>query len=153
VKLDLATELDCSAEAAWEAVQTSALWVRIAWPLARLVPTAPAIWPERWREGLTIRGRLYILGFVPVGTHSVHIERVDHRHYEIQSRESDPLAKTWDHLIAIRPLGEDRSTYRDTIDIDAGALTFVVWAWAAWFYRHRQRRWRAIAPSLGAKTG
>jgi hypothetical protein len=24
----------------------------------------------------------------------------------------------------------------------------LVWAWADWFYRHRQRRWRALAKCL-----
>jgi hypothetical protein len=50
--------------------------------------------------------------------------------------------------MSIKPLGQDRSIYSDVIDIDAGALTVLVWAWASWFYRHRQRRWRAFAKSL-----
>ena len=29
-----------------------------------------------------------------------------------------------------QPLADAQSIYRDTIDIDAGTLTFVVWAWA-----------------------
>jgi hypothetical protein len=48
----------------------------------------------------------------------------------------------------IKPLDDTRSICRDTIDIDAGNLTFVVGAWANWFYRHRQRRWRALAKTL-----
>jgi hypothetical protein len=58
-------------------------------------------------------------------------------------RESRPS-----RLISVRPLDENRSIYRDVIDIDAGSLTVLVWAWASWFYRHRQRRWRALAKTL-----
>jgi hypothetical protein len=51
-------------------------------------------------------------------------------------------------VISIKPLDNSRSFYRDTVEIDAGILTFVVWAWANWLYRHRQRRWRALAKTL-----
>jgi hypothetical protein len=44
------------------------------------------------------------------------------------------------------PWDQDQSIYSDVIDIDAGRLTVSVWA--TWFYRHRQRRWRALAKSL-----
>jgi hypothetical protein len=53
-----------------------------------------------------------------------------------------------DHLVSITPLDDSRSIYRDTIDIEAGSLNWVIWAWANWFYRHRQRRWRALAKTL-----
>ncbi len=83
-----------------------------------------------------------------MGIHTLFFEKIDQTNYEIQSRERDPLVARWDHLVSIKPLDNSRSIYRDTIDIDAGTLTFVVWAWANWFYRHRQRRWRALAKSL-----
>jgi hypothetical protein len=38
--------------------------------------------------------------------------------------------------------------YRDMIDVDAGHLTVLVWAWTNWFYRHRQKRWRSLAKRL-----
>ena len=91
---------------------------------------------------------MFIFGVVPMGVHSVHLEKIDQTKYEIQSREHDPRVAQWDHLISIKPLDESRSIYRDTIEINAGILTIVVWAWANWFYRHRQRRWRALAKTL-----
>ena len=92
--------------------------------------------------------RLFVFWIIPMGVHTVIFEKIDQENYEIQSREHDPLVARWDHLISIKPLDDLRSLYRDTIDIDAGGLTFVVWAWANLFYRHRQRRWRALAKSL-----
>ena len=44
--------------------------------------------------------------------------------YQIQSREHDPMIARWDHLVWIKPLDDTRSIYRDTIDIDAGSLTY-----------------------------
>ncbi len=145
--VDVSTVLNCSATKAWNEVQKSSLLLYVIWPLVRFVPSG-AQFPERWSEGLTIQCKLFVFGVIPMGVHTVHIETVDQRNYEIQSREHDPLIARWDHLISIKPLGDLQSTYRDTINIDAGILTSVVWAWANLFYRHRQRRWRALAKAL-----
>jgi hypothetical protein len=87
-------------------------------------------------------------GFIPAGVRNLHFQRIDQVNFEILTLENDPLVKSWTHAISIKPLGQDRSIYRDVIDIDAGRLTALVWAWADWFYRHRQRRWRALAKCL-----
>ena len=51
----------------------------------------------------------------------------------------------WDHRVREPPLGEGRCRYFDEVEIEAGPLTAVVWLFARWFYRHRQRRWQAVA--------
>ena len=147
MKVDVSTLLNCSAAKAWNEVQKSSLLLHVIWPLARVVPTGTPF-PERWSEGLTIQFKSFIFGVIPIGLRTLHFEKIDHNNYEIQSREHDPLIARWDHLVSIKPLDDSRSTYRDTIDIDAGSLTLVVWAWANLFYRHRQRRWRALAKTL-----
>jgi hypothetical protein len=148
MKVDISTALSCQAERVWVELQTIALLQRVAWPLARLKPAGNARFPPRWSEGMTFRCRLYIFGFIPIGVRTLHVERLDQNKREMQTREHDPLVRTWDHLISVSARGAEGTIYRDQIEINAGALTFVVWAWANWFYRHRQSRWRAIARSL-----
>jgi hypothetical protein len=145
--VDVSTILDCSAAKAWNEVQKSSLLLHVIWPLARVVGTG-APFPERWSEGLRIQCRFFVFVVIPIGVHTILIEKIDQKNYEIQSREHDPLIARWDHLISIKPLDDSRSIYRDTIDVEAGSLTFMIWAWANWFYRHRQRRWRALAKTL-----
>jgi hypothetical protein len=145
--VDVSTVLNCSAAKAWNEVQKSSLLLYVIWPLARVAPTG-APFPERWSEGLTIQCKSFVFGVIPIGIRTLHFEKIDQKKREIQSREHDPLIARWDHLVSIKPHDESRSIYRDTIDIDAGSLTFVVWAWANWFYRHRQSRWRALARTL-----
>jgi hypothetical protein len=137
--VDVSTVLDCTATKAWDEVQKSSLLVYVIWPLVRVAPT-DAPFPERWSEGLTIQCKSFVFGVIPIGVRTLRFEKIDQKNYEIQSREHDPLISRWDHLVSIKPLDDSRSIYRDTIDIDAGSLTWVVWAWANWFYRHRQRR-------------
>jgi hypothetical protein len=117
------------------------------WPLVRVVPIG-APFPPCWTEGSTVQFKSYVFGIISIGVRTLHFEKIDQTNYQLQSREHDPLVARWDHLISIKPLGDNRTVYRDTIDIDAGSLTFVVWTWANGFYRHRQRRWRALARSL-----
>jgi hypothetical protein len=148
MKVDVATSLDCSADAAWTEVQTSALLHHVIWPLARVTPVAPQRLPERWCEGETVQCRSYIFSIIPIGVHTIYVERVDQRSREITFREKDALVRSWDHTISITPTSSRQAVYRDVIDIDAGPLTILVWAWASWFYRHRQRRWRALARTL-----
>jgi len=148
MKVDVSTELNCSTGKAWNEVQKSSLLLQAIWPLARIVSVDGRSFPERWTEGLTIQCRSYLFGFIPTGVRNLHFQRIDQINFEILTLENDPLVKSWTHAISIKPLGQDRSIYRDVIDIDAGSLTALVWAWADWFYRHRQRRWRALAKRL-----
>lgn len=94
--------------------------------------------PERWTQGSTYRFRCYLFGVVPLGAHTIFIERVDPVALEIQSREHEALVRHWDHLIRIRPTPDGNALYSDEIEITAGLLTPLVWAFAQWFYRHRQ---------------
>ena len=51
----------------------------------------------------------------------------------------------------MEPIDETSCRYRDRLDIDAAWLTVVVVAWAAAFYRIRQRRWWDLAGALVAE--
>jgi len=140
MKVDVSTELDCSAAKVWNEAQKSALLLHVIWPLARISTSG--------RERQKVQCRVYVFGFVPLGIRELYFERIDQLAFRIVTRESDRLVRSWDHTISITPLGANRSIYRDMIDVDAGQLTILVWAWTNWFYRHRQKRWRSLARRL-----
>jgi hypothetical protein len=91
---------------------------------------------------------LRLFGLVPLGTRTLVFERIDPECMEVQTRERDQLVRRWDHLIRLRSLDTGRCRYSDKIEIEAGWLTPLVWLFAAWFYRHRQRRWQTVARRL-----
>jgi hypothetical protein len=142
--------LPCPAEKVWDELQRPALLLEVIRPLFRLVPADDPQFPERWLQGATVRCQGYLFGIIPLGIHTVFLERIDPVAREIQSRESESLVRRWDHLIRVRPAGEGRTLYSDEIVIEAGWLTAFVWLFAQWFYRHRQRRWRRVARRLVA---
>jgi hypothetical protein len=139
----------CSADKVWEALQTSALLLEIMRPLIRVAPADGTNLPERWGQATQVRCRLYLFGVLPLGTRRLIFERIDPAAREIQTREQDPVVRRWDHRIRAQARDDGRTDYSDEIEIDAGLLTLPVWLFAHWFYRHRQRRWRAIARGLG----
>jgi hypothetical protein len=135
---------------AWEELQRPALHREVIRPLFRFEPIDPPQFPERWPVGATLHFRGYLFGIIPIGTHTIFIERIDPATREIQSREVGGLVRRWDHLICVRTTGEGQTLYSDAIIIEAGWLTLFVWLFAQWFYRHRQRRWRRVARRLVA---
>jgi hypothetical protein len=151
MRVYLESLLDRDPDKTWAEVQRSALLLEVCRPLVRIVPVSSPTFPEQWQEGVTVRCKSYLLGFLPLGTRNLLIERIDPGAREIQSRESDPLVRRWDHLIRVRPAEGGHTLYSDEIEIEAGLLTPLVWLFAQLLYRHRQRKWRrGTAPGAGA---
>lgn len=153
MKLVVETELDCPPEMVWGEVRRCRLLKEVCAPLVTFAGVPGQELPEVWPAGGTIRVRSYLFGVVPLGTRTLHFDRVDPVAREIATREHDPLVRRWDHIISVRPVGNGRTRYRDEIDIAAGLLTPLVWAFAWCLYHHRQRRWRRVAKQLALTTG
>lgn len=151
MRLRLATALPVPAECAWELVQTSALLEHVAAPVMRFVPVEPATLPAVWSDG-TYRVRPLLFGLLPLGHQWIVIGRpaVGAGFHRLRDNGRGSLARRWDHLITIEPAGADGCRYTDEVEVEAGVLTPFVWLFAQLFYRHRQRRWRALAARQGA---
>jgi hypothetical protein len=105
-------------------------------------------WPAQFRQGDTIETRLLFFHVVPAWRHTLHLVSVDEKAGELISAESGGPVTRWNHRIAIAALSPQSCRYGDTIDIRAGILTPLVWAYAHVFYRYRQMRWRRLAREL-----
>lgn len=101
-------------------------------------------YPLEWTPGRDLHGRLFLFGFVPLGTHVIGIEGVDEAQRQILTRESGAVARCWRHRIVVRSVGPGKTAYSDTIDIQAGLLTPILWLFAHLFYRHRHCRWKRL---------
>lgn len=142
------TLLDCPVEAAWAEIQKPSLLQEVMAPMASIAPVAGEPFPDRWKAGETVRCRCWVMG-IPVGVRSIEFLSVDAANRRIRTHEWDPVVRRWDHTIALEPTDDGRTVYTDEVEIDAGALTPIVWAWASALYRHRQGRWRRrIVPRL-----
>lgn len=138
------TILPGSAERLWGLIVQPRSLRYVASPLLYFVPVDGGALPEAWDEGVDYTFRLYFLGFLPMGRHTIRLVRIDREGNALSSREGGPLVPVWNHEIRFRELGPGRLWYSDEIEIRAGWLTPAIWLFAQVFYRHRQRRWRKL---------
>jgi len=141
------TLLPFSVERVWQAIQSSALLAEASAPLLTFEPIEPAIQPERWTELQRIRLRTFLFGSIALGERTIEVESIDLQSHVIETLERDQVVRRWHHRMAIRPAARSQSLYSDTVDIEAGILTPLVWAFARLLYRHRHRRWRMVIES------
>lgn len=140
--------LDTPPEMVWALAQRPAMLAEVTYPLLHFYTRDGRPLPSVWREGGVTNLNLYVLGLLPLGHHTIEVERIDPSSGEIQSRETGSLVEVWDHLIRIEPFGEGQTLYTDEIDIAAGLLNPLVSQVALTFYRYRQGRWQELARSL-----
>jgi len=140
------TVLEASADAVWAAVKTPSAFRTVTRGLLAM----PVIRrrQDEWREGETVVGWVFLFGFLPFSRHHLHVASIDESTRTLSSREYGGVIKTWNHDIEINPIDAKTCRYRDRIEIEAGIMTSVIVVYARWFYRMRQRRWRALANGL-----
>jgi hypothetical protein len=112
----------------------------IAFPYAVFSLAGDTVVTE-WREGETLRFKLRIFGFIPLGIHSIRAEEMNRDAFIIRSCEGNRFVPVWNHTITLKPSGPNSTEYTDSIELEAGPLTGLVLIWGTAFYRHRQKKW------------
>ena len=144
------TELGAPADVVWAALKTPHAFVHVAGGMLRY-PVAERL-DRPWRVGDRIRGWTFLFGFLPFSRHQLAIDAIDEEGLTVVSNERGGIVRRWCHWLELTPTGERTCRYEDRVELDAGPLSGLVAAFAKVFYRHRQRRWRALARLLGAAS-
>jgi ligand-binding SRPBCC domain-containing protein len=151
VKVALSTNIDLPPDEVWRRVQTPDLLMHIAAPLVRFHMVNPAN-ASNFGEQERFLVDLTLFGVLPFGKQwivpTVHLDDAATWPKKLRDNGYSALIKTWDHWITVEPDGVGGTHYRDEVEVKAGLLTSFVWLFAQIFYRHRQRRWRALARSI-----
>ncbi len=148
--IQVATQLDASADVVWKAVKTPQAFVHVARGMLRY-PAAQKL-DRSWQVGDGISGWTFLFGLIPFSYHHLNVTSIDEIARVLSTEEHGGAIRTWRHDLTVTPLDHTLCTYEDVVEIDAGFLTPVVAAYAAIFYRYRQRRWRRFARLLSAVT-
>lgn len=147
MKASISTTLVCQAETFWRYILKPKSLRYVASPIVKFFPCQGE--PDStWVEGKLYEFRLFFLGLLPLGRHQIQLVEIDMAENVIRSRESGQLAKVWNHTIRFCNLDHTTMRYTDEIEIRAGLLSFPIWVFAQFFYRHRQRRWKRFLRSL-----
>jgi hypothetical protein len=155
MKISLSTHIAMSPEEVWRRIQTPELLMHIAAPLVRFELIDPPGAVDFAKHDRVLVG-LKLFGFLPLGKQwivpSIHANAPDEWPKQLRDNGNSNLIRTWDHWITVEPDGQGGTCYRDEVEVKAGLLTPFVWAFAHAFYRHRQRRWRALANTQSGRT-
>lgn len=141
------TDLPLSAERACELAQNPALFAFVVRPLLRVTGLPERFTPaeeEAVRSGASeLTARLWWLGVLPGWRHRLRV--VEATATELRTRERGGPVRAWNHTLTFEPTGERSCRYTDTVELDAGPLTPLVWCFAQGLFRWRQVRWRQLA--------
>ncbi|HMN93962.1 MAG TPA: hypothetical protein PKC60_12105 [Hydrogenophaga sp.] len=140
----IATHLGCTEAELWQKISEPRSLQFVASPLLSFVPAEGGTLAGEWTVGLSYPLKLYFLKVIPLGRHTIRLVEIDKRTNTIVSQESGLLARVWNHTIRFQQVSPGLVRYTDEIEIQAGWLTPLIWAFAQVFYRHRQRRWKAL---------
>ena len=133
---------DCSSQQLFTEMKKTKSLVYIAKPLIKFVPLPEHPLPEVWEEGKYLVN-MYLFSFIPLGTQWIVLS-VDYDKLILRDNGYSKWIKKWDHHIYLKDIGNNKTLYADTIEIDAGPLTVFVALFAGIFYRWRQKRWRKL---------
>lgn len=150
MKVVITSKLEMPAIEAWKRVKQSRTLVYVC--KAILSFDNSELFPEAWQENQLIDTRLIFFGLIPGWKHSLHFVRLSDEAMILFTHEHGGLVQKWNHEISIRHASATSCIYRDTVDIEAGLMTPLVWLFAQVLYRYRQRRWRHFTGSSQNKT-
>lgn len=138
-------ELPLSADAVWELTKKTATQLYLSRQGFTYSGDLPAVREEGYEGAFRVR----LFGILPAWRHHQRFERVDDQERELFVREHGGPYRRWDHDMRVEPAGEGRCCFLDTIEVEAGLLTPVVWLAASMLCRSRMRRLRDLARVLG----
>jgi hypothetical protein len=147
----IATELPTDSDRVWQAMCHPASFSYVCRGLIGI----PALTgrTEPMRQGEIGTAWLWLFHLIPLSHHTIHVIAVDQDTRSVCTHEHGGFLRTWNHTLHVEPVSAFRCRYSDTVDIDAGVLTFVVARAAVMIYRYRQRRWHKLVEKHLLPTG
>lgn len=144
--------LDCEPETAWAKLHDPATFAQVMRPLMTVKMSDASALPERWQSDEQVLD-LRAFGFIPVGSQSVRLAWREGEATGINVMRDTGRAQSgmltllhdWDHRMALSPLDDGRTLFRDQLRVKAGWLTPLVWPTMWVFWQWRGARLRRLA--------
>ena len=154
MRILLKLELDCTPDAAWNAIRSPNVFREVSFPFTTFSSLEEQGFPAQWPEGrhlLGVRG----LGVVEIGRQCVDISYDERRDVRIM-RDGGigvsgllSLVTRWRHSMAVSATPDGRTLYRDELVFSTGPATvlawpvfWLFWQWRAFGMRRLAPRWR-----------
>ena len=147
-ELEISCELSADPKTTRSYVMQPALFLHVAAPLITFSHMGARPFAQTWQEG-EYHCRMRLLGFVPIGWQVIVIAfpEADQDDFILRDKGYSSVLKTWDHRIKLAEASSGGTLYTDSLQFDAGLLTPMMAIGISQFFRHRQRRLRALDKS------
>jgi len=143
MKVSISSNIDASAEEAWELAKQSNTLLYVTRGLMGFKSIESSL-PDEWQEGKTEKLRIMLFGIIPAWCHQITFKNISNKNKVMLTHESGGVVNTWNHLISIKAADSFNCNYTDEVEIKAGMFTPLIWLYAHIFYRYRQLRWRFL---------
>jgi len=143
MRVTLRLVLDCSPDAAWDALHSPAAMRYAMRPWLRFRMEDGAPFPQRWEEGHGYRLSTSLFGVIPTGDQRVELSSDSRGEVRILTDDGGPVSGALNivtdfrHRMGVSPAAGGRTLYRDRLDIGGGSsivawpLFWVMWQWRA----------------------
>lgn len=131
----------------WQKLQKVSSLMYVASPILKFRPQKGYSLPDKWIIGTEYKLRISSFGIIPLGNHFIRLVELNQETKRIVSNEHGMLTRVWNHTITFNEIDDQTIRYTDEIEIEAGIMTLFIWLFAHIFYRHRQRKWKALLAS------
>lgn len=136
--------LDCTPDAAWRALRDPSVFQQVDGPIAIVTSLEPGGFPSEWTTE-PHRAAIRLFGLLPLGEQEIRLSFSERAGARIIQDTGQPIGgllatlTSWRHTMAVSPLPDGRTLYRDRLEFSAGLLTLAAWPvlWALW-------QWRAL---------
>ena len=144
------SQLGCPAAVAFEAALQPATFSYVSFGMLGMPSLCGR--EEPFVAGEQIAGRLYLGNLIPLWMHEMDIISIDAEARRLVSNERGGAIRVWNHTVDVDVVDAGSCRLRDSVLLDAGALTDLAVAWAQAFYRYRHRRWQRLVFSWGYRS-
>lgn len=143
MKVTVTSQFKLPARKTWALIQRSDTLEFVTRGLIGFRPLSGKF-PTAWQAGVTEQVRILLFGFIPAWKHQISFIKTDSDNMQLNTEEAGGAISRWDHLMTVKATSETSSSYCDSIEIEAGSLTLLIWLYAQGFYRYRHWRWKAL---------
>lgn len=142
VTVRVSSEYPVTQEHLWKHLLRSSTLVYVTFDMQEF--SAAESFPEQWQEGTEVVTDVQIFGLATVKDYKIKFTKVDESVGEIHTEESGGSVKKWNHIMRAERITSKSCRYTDEVEIQGGVATPLIYAYASYMYRRRQRYLREL---------
>lgn len=144
MRFEMQSVMNSSPEELWRHLHDTRVFRQVAAPLMTFESMDHDGLPASWAEGKSYKLAMRAFGVVPLGHHTITFMAIDERSRAVKTRETGLLIRSWRHTMKIVVDSNDKTVFRDELDVQNGLLTWPTFAGAYLFFMYRHWKFKRL---------